>query len=227
MKLDQVVRLLLLLLTVAVTGAAVLALAEPWLPRAHTPPTGPGFAGLVTSGCAVALLACWAWLALGTVLVAVEALLTAAPPPGLRLVRVPRALRVLVPVLVGAAVTAAPASAGTGAGPAGDPARVATAAGPVAGLPLPDRALTRRPTSRPAPHPAPHPAARTVVVRPGDTLWAITAGLLPVGSGPAAVDRGWRRVARANADRVPDPDLIRPGTRLRIPPLTAHPREEA
>lgn len=223
MKLGQVVRLLLLLLTVAVTGGAVLALAEPWLPRAHTPATEPGFAGLVTSGCAVALLACWAWLALGTVLVAVESLLTTAPPPGLRLVRVPRALRVLVPVLVGAAVSAAPASAGTGAGPAGDPARVASAAGPVAGLPLPDRALT----GRPARHPGQHPSGHTVVVRPGDTLWTITARRLPAGSCPAAVDRGWRRVARANADRVPDPDLIRPGTRLRIPPLTAHPREEA
>lgn len=214
MKLGQGVRLFLLLLTVAATGAAVLALTEPWLPRLPTTTGGPGFAGLVTSGCAVALLACWAWLALGTVLVAVEALLATAPPPGLRLVRVPRALRILVPVLVGAAVTAAPASASTDTGPAGDRARVA-ATTPAAGLPLPDRALTQQ------------PAGRTVLVRPGDTLWAITARLLPAGAGTAAVDRGWRRVAHANADRVPDPDLIRPGTRLRIPPLTAHPREEA
>lgn len=213
MKLGQAVRLLLLLLAVAVTGTGVLALAGPWLPRPLSTPT-PGFAGLVTSACAVALLTCWAWLALGTVLVAVEALLVTAPPPGLRLVRVPRAVRILVPVLVGAAVTAAPAGASTETGPAGDPASVA-AATPAAGLPLPDRALTQR------------PAARTVLVRPGDTLWAITARLLPAESGTAAVDRGWRRVARANADRVPDPDLIVPGTRLRIPPLTAHPREEA
>jgi hypothetical protein len=222
MKLGQAMRLLLLLLTVAVTGAAVLALAEPWLPRPRTTSV-PGFAGLVTGGCAVALLACWAWLALGTVLVAVEALMATAPPAGLRLlVRVPRAVRVLVPVLVGAAVTAAPASASTETGPGGEPARVA-AAGPAAGLPLPDRALTRRPAG----HAGQRPAGRTVVVRPGDTLWAITARVLPAGSGLAAVDRGWRRVAHANADRVPDPDLIRPGTRLRIPPLTVHPREEA
>lgn len=229
MKRRQVGGLALLLLTVAVSGVVVLVLAGPWLPTALASPlpgvgaasaasAGPpgGFSALVASSCAVALVACWAWLALGTVVVAVQTSARTFPPSWRRLSWVPGAIRVLVPVLVGAAVTAAPASASTDTGPA--PAGAATpggSGGAVAGLPLPDRVVTR-PT-----------AHRTVLVRPGDSLWRITERLLPPPAPAAAVDRGWRRIARANARHVPDPDLIRPGTRLRVPPLTVHPREEA
>jgi len=218
-------RLGLLLLTIAGSGTAVLTLAGPWLPGclAGLVPGTPvasaaasgGFTGLVASACAVALVGCWAWLALGTVVVAVQGLAFASAPFDRSLVWVPRAIRILVPVLLGAAVTAGPASAGTDTGP--HPAGSVSSGGPgtVAGLPLPDRVVTRV------------PAYRTVTVRPGDSLWSITERLLPASAPVAAVDRGWRRIARANARHVPDPDLIRPGTRLRVPPLTAHPREEA
>lgn len=229
MKRRHAARLALLLLGVAVSGVVVLTLAGPWLPVAVTSglpgglPGVPaasagapgGFSDLVASGCALALVACWAWLALGTVVVAVQPLATTSSTSW-RLSWVPGAIRILVPVLVGAAVTAAPANASSETGPA--PARSAATGGTgsaVAGLPLPDRVDTR-PTAR-----------RTVLVRPGDSLWVITERLLPPPAPAAEVDRGWRRIARANARHVPDPDLIRPGTRLRVPPLPAHPREEA
>jgi nucleoid-associated protein YgaU len=64
-----------------------------------------------------------------------------------------------------------------------------------------------------------------VRVRPGDSLWQVARRLLADGAadvdgqpGDAAVDRMWRRRAATNADRIgPDPDLIFPGTLLRVP----------
>jgi nucleoid-associated protein YgaU len=215
-------RLALLLASLIGGGLAVVALAGPWLPRplaGLVPGDGVGaattsdFAGLVSSACALALLGCWAWWALGAVVVAFQ-VLWSVPAPEWSLVWVPRTLRLLVPVLLGAAVTAAPASATseTGPHPAGDVTFGGARA--VAGLPLPDRVVT------------PVPARRTVLVRPGDSLWRITERLLPASASVVEVDRGWRRIARANARHVPDPDLIRPGTRLDVPPLSTHPREE-
>lgn len=234
MKLDQAARLLLLVLAVTAGGVVVLVLATPWLPppvagalplvSAADHPAAPGFTGVVTGACAVAAVGCWAWLALGTVVVALEALLAPAASSRRRLAWVPGTLRVLVPVVLGAAVSAGPAAASTGTAPAPNAdALVDTAGTARTGLPFPDRVLTDRAVLRPAHRPEP----RSVQVRPGDTLWGITTRLLPPGSTPAAVDRGWRRIARANADRLPDPDLILPGTRLRVPPPTTHPREEA
>ncbi len=57
-----------------------------------------------------------------------------------------------------------------------------------------------------------------MVVRSGDTLWALAAQALPAGTRAAAIDRAWRRIAAANPD-VTDPHLIFPGTVLRVPPL--------
>jgi resuscitation-promoting factor RpfA len=57
-------------------------------------------------------------------------------------------------------------------------------------------------------------------IRAGDTLWGIAAAHLPPAKrSAAAIDRYWREVYRANrAVLGPDPDLIHPGTRLRLPP---------
>jgi nucleoid-associated protein YgaU len=76
------------------------------------------------------------------------------------------------------------------------------------GLVLPDRVAT-----------AAQPSPRATTVRPGDTLWAIAAHALAVPAPEVAVDHAWRRIAAANRDSVPDPDLIFPGTELRVPPL--------
>ena len=63
----------------------------------------------------------------------------------------------------------------------------------------------------------PRHAAPVYVVRPGDTLWAIAARHLPGRPAAAAGARAWPRGWRANTGPVRDPDLIRPGQRLRVP----------
>lgn len=221
MKRPHAARWLALLLVLAASGVGVRALAGPWLPPDGRP---AGFSDHVTAACAVALIGCWAWLALGSVLVAVQTSTQAPALSGRRLTWVPGVLRVLVPAVLGVAVTTAPAGAAPvpapvpGPGPSSTSSSAAWAA--ATGLPLPDRAATT------------HERPRTVVVRSGDTLWAIAAALLPGSPANAAVDAAWRRLARANVDRVPDPHLILPGTHLRVPSdadlrSPVHPREEA
>jgi len=57
-----------------------------------------------------------------------------------------------------------------------------------------------------------------VVVRAGDTLWALAERALPAGADNGAVTARWHRIYRLNRDLIgPDPDLIQPGQRLRLP----------
>lgn len=49
-------------------------------------------------------------------------------------------------------------------------------------------------------------------VRPGDSLWEISARADVYGDG-----RDWRRIYEANRGAIRDPDLIHPGQELRIP----------
>jgi hypothetical protein len=114
------------------------------------------------------------------------------------------------------------------------------------GLPVPDRvtghALDRsrgrpprqapreapRQTPREAPREAPRRAPReapvespppqgTLHVEPGDSLWSLTAGLLPLGAPAAAIAAGWRLLYAANREVVgDDPDLLQPGQVLRV-----------
>jgi nucleoid-associated protein YgaU len=65
--------------------------------------------------------------------------------------------------------------------------------------------------------------ARVHVVRPGDSLWDIAA--TDLGGRPDAdrVAAHWHRIYRLNQAHIgPDPDLIHPGQRLRMP---AQPRD--
>jgi hypothetical protein len=206
---------------------------------------------------AAVLLACgaWAWLALsGTVLEAGHGRAVArervAGPWHL-----PAPARSLVLGACGVALVAGlapPAVAGSGAatGPPMPPRDAGLAV--LAGLPLPDRATIPaaphhpRSTHRPRPTQRPPAAtgARTVVVRPGDSLWAIAAHDLAresAGSGPAggadggsdggadggadaAVAARWHQVYAANRDVIgPDPDVISPGLRLVLPPRPVAP----
>ena len=93
--------------------------------------------------------------------------------------------------------------AGSAAGGTGPQAARDSLPGALDGLPLPDRA---------------YGGVRLHVVQPGESLWAIEA-------------QGWPRLFRLNRDRLgPDPDLVHPGTRLRVPPrpaTTAPPAEGA
>jgi hypothetical protein len=92
----------------------------------------------------------------------------------------------------------------------------------VAGLPLPERASSADliPTAGPASGSpsiaALHPGDE-IVVRPGDTLWALAAASLPPGASDARITAGWHALYAANRDVVPDPDLIYPGTHLDRP----------
>lgn len=95
-----------------------------------------------------------------------------------------------------ASVLTAPAHADTG-GPRADP---------LSGLPLPERA------EGPA-----HPRHHALVVRPGDTLWALAEQDLPAPATDRQVSARWRAVYRRNRGVIgPDPDLIRPGQVLKL-----------
>ena len=80
------------------------------------------------------------------------------------------------------------------------------------GLPLPERTVV------PTGSPVRRVPVRTVVVRPGDCLWSIAARDLAAGASDAAVDARWRAIYAANHALVgPDPGLVEPGQRLRLP----------
>ena len=91
----------------------------------------------------------------------------------------------------------------------------------VAGLQLPDRTTTTRhrsPSTTPAATPEDRVPSRTVVVAPGDTLWDLAVADLPHGADVALVAAHWRAIHAANRAVIgPDPDLIHPGQRLRLP----------
>ncbi len=108
------------------------------------------------------------------------------------------------------------------------------------GLPLPDRVAgtTRLPGAAPGPGtpvpptaralapPAAGPTAPAVVrVLPGDSLWRIAETHLRRTGDPhptaADVAVHWRAIHAANGALIgPDPDLLLPGLRLRLPPPT-------
>lgn len=61
----------------------------------------------------------------------------------------------------------------------------------------------------------------TVVVRPGDTLWSLTARHLGADATDAAISAEWPRWYAANAAAIgPDPDLLHPGQVLVVPATT-------
>lgn len=77
------------------------------------------------------------------------------------------------------------------------------------GLPLPERAVGPS-----------HVRARVVVVRGGDTLWALAAAELPPRASAADITDRWQLIYRRNRGVIgADPDLIRPGQLLRLPHL--------
>lgn len=165
----------------------------------------PTFDHALTGVAAATLVGCcgWAWCAITAVVW--EALGRAPRPvPG-----VPRGLRRLVLLGCGVVVTASlahPAYADGGGH------RRPSVVGRLDGLPLPDLVAT------PPRHPGRAAAGRTLLVRPGDSLWSIAQHELGPGSTDAELARDTRRLYAANRSRIgPDPDLIHPGLRLRLP----------
>jgi len=92
-------------------------------------------------------------------------------------------------------------------------------AGPAVG-PTP-RAPGPAPTRPGEPPPVPSAAGPVHVVEPGDCLWDIVAARLGPDAPAAAIDRGWRLLYAANRAVIgDDPNLIFPGQRLTLVPLT-------
>lgn len=129
------------------------------------------------------------------------------------------------------AAAAAPAfsgaTGGPGWGPAAEPvpdrvtAPAGVAARSAARTPgwVPDRPLVRRqPSPRLVATSPPREERPGVVVRRGDTLWAIARQHLGPGATDAEVAQDWPRWHRANQDVIgPDPDRLLPGMVLQAP----------
>jgi hypothetical protein len=158
------------------------------------------------------LLVCagWAWVALSVTVGEAWRGLSPRPP---RIV--PDGVRRAVLAACGVALVTSvsgPALAAGGVPPrSGDVRHVELSGlGVLSGLPLPDRAV--------APRRTPPPPSRTVVVRRGDCLWSIARHDLPPGATSAEVSARWRAVYAVNRHVIgPDPDVIEPGQRLRLP----------
>jgi len=75
---------------------------------------------------------------------------------------------------------------------------------------------------------APPSSSPTHTVAPGESLWSITAHLLPTGSAPAQIAQDWPALYRANTEAIgADPSLIRPGTVLSVPDSLSAPSTPA
>ena len=157
-------------------------------------------AALLALGCLVQLaLSSW-------VLLAVTVSMLRAPAPLVRVVT-PRLLRRALFAGTVGALSLAPVHADQAAAPS-RPAHDLT------GLQLPDRPIASAPRVT---------SDAAVVVRPGDTLWAIAARSLPAGATDAEIARACAKWHAANRDVIgDDPNLIFPMQRL-VPPLGKDP----
>ena len=216
--------------------------------RAEARSPADDLAALLAAGCATLVVAAWSWVAVTIGVCTWDSLRaecgrtpgTPAPTTG-SLLR-PRLVRALVATCVGAGGVTVPAMAvpGPSAAPVDVLPRDLAGAWPTTtaghrvleGLPVPDRAVGRlsdrsdhrrpdRPGRREIDRPRPGTTERgtRLVVRPGDSLWTLTAGLLPRGASVDLIDDGWRLLYRANRSVVgSDPDLLRPGQSLVVDP---------
>lgn len=164
---------------------------------------GPSFPSALLALGSLVQLALSSWVLLAAALVLVH-----APAPLVRAVA-PRVLRRALFVGTAGALALAPAHADRVVAPSG-PAHHA-----LTGLQLPDRPVASAPPAAALP--------AVVVVRPGDTLWAIAAHSLPAGATNAEIARACARWHAANRDVIgDDPNLIFPTQRL-VPPLGKDP----
>ena len=157
---------------------------------------------------ALLALGCLVQLALSSwVLVVATLIVVRVPAPLLRAIA-PRLLRHALLAGTAGALALAPVHADRAVAPT-RPQHDLT------GLQLPDRPVGSVPATSAAP--------AAVVVRPGDTLWAIAARSLPTGATDAEIARACARWHAANRDVIgDDPDLIFPQQRL-VPPLGKDP----
>ncbi|MFL6240059.1 MAG: LysM peptidoglycan-binding domain-containing protein [Actinomycetes bacterium] len=187
-------------------GALVLAGAEPPVPPSafvrSLRAAGPDAA--VVQAATLGAWACLGWVAL------ISALVTVSRLPGLSgrvataLVRraAPAALRRALEAALGITVLAMPCGPAL-SGPV-NPFAVADVQPPVPTWPVPS-------LDRPA-------SSGDYVVQPGDCLWAIARRQLGDGATTRAIALTWPQWYAANRASIgPDPNVLRPGQRLRVP----------
>ena len=185
-------------LAVGVAATAAAAGLGAWLLPVALASGSGSFDGALVRLCAGVAVVAAAWLWLATAVTVLAALRGRDRLP----VGVPAPLRRAVLAACGVALTGSLAVGTASATPGRlHEDRVARPAA-VAGLPLPDR-----------------PTAPTVVVAPGDTLWAIAARTLGAGATDAEIDARWRLLYDLNRAEIgTDPDLIHPAQRLEVLP---------
>ncbi|NNM46319.1 LysM peptidoglycan-binding domain-containing protein [Knoellia koreensis] len=132
------------------------------------------------------------------------------------------------PGFTSTAPTSAPTSAAT-TGPTSEPTSEPTPAATSPVAPTSDIAPPGWTPTRPLVRPQPSPELVTgrvadgaeegsVVVRRGDSLWAIAARHLDAGASDAEIARAWPRWYAANRDVIgDDPHLLHPGMVLQVP----------
>jgi LysM domain len=188
------------------TGVLALVLvtvATWWLLEATQPlrhPVSPQFDGLLVAVAAWALVGCAAWAVVIGLAAVVEAT-SAGRLPATAWVGCPRSLRRLLFAGLGVALV------GTG------PLQTSATASTEAPLPVPARPVgTVQADNEADPRPG-------LVVRPGDSLWRIAEQRLHSSASTDEVATLVHRLHHLNRGVIgPDPDLIRPGQRLAVPP---------
>jgi len=218
-------------LVCGVAGLAGLVSSLAWTAaaevlRAGRRGAGLGFDDLVVCCALLVLAATFGWLGLSTLLTLGTHALRCTHTAVGRLARrmTPAVVHRLVAGACGAAVLTAPALTLPATAASADHVHVrlaehrgGTSPPRPRTLPVPDRPTAGLRARARARGPA-HGHAWTRV-RTGDTLWAIAARRLPPDASDADVAGAWPRWFRRNRGLIgPDPDLIRPGTRLRVPP---------
>ena len=210
------------------TVTATAALLVPWLlpePVGSEAAGSGGFVPWLVSGCALVAALCVAWLWVLVSLVVLDALRGRPDRAG-----VPAAVRRVVLAACGLSLAGGLAVPAHADRPAPPPESAGSTQALLVGLPLPDRTTTTTEwigllDRRTVPPRDPAPDRDEVRVAPGDTLWDIARDTLPTDAGSDEIDRRWRAIYRANLGAVgADPDLIRPGQRLLLPPIEDHPR---
>lgn len=172
------------------------------------------FTVLLTGLAAVALAVATGWGWAVTLVVVAEVVARPSVAGDRRVRGVPRPVQRALLAACGATLAAGlalPAHADPGTAGVGSPPSPGTGAALLTGLPLPTRATAGDPTATAA-TPDIH------VVRPGESLWSIAADRLPADASDLQITAAWQAVHRANRAVVgPDPDLVHPAQRLRLP----------
>jgi hypothetical protein len=197
-------------------------------------PAAASFEDLLAMLAALAVAICALWFWLVTTVVSLEAgrgaTLSTSPSTA---VGCPEGLRRLLWAGCGLALASgltAPAAAVDG-----QQHRPPSGSAVLTGLPLPERPSVHASSDHPAADPpqadspAAHPAVQrvatvaapqTVEVRAGDNLWDLAASILGPGAEDTEIATTWRAIYAHNQDVIgDDPDLILPGTTLKIPSI--------